>query len=109
MHIVVHMSNAPIELEALAFDMADRLRKSLRVADMGVQEIARDLDVSRNTVSGWLSGAREPRRAYVRAWAMATGVPYVWLETGEAPSPGGDGASDSSLRPESNRRPFYYE
>ncbi|WP_328664032.1 hypothetical protein [Nocardia salmonicida] len=34
-----------------------------------------------------------PKRAVVMAWAMATGVDLVWLETGNAPSPNGDGAS----------------
>jgi hypothetical protein len=37
-----------------AWDLADRLRKTLRESGVGVQEMADYLEVSRNTVSAWI-------------------------------------------------------
>ncbi len=90
------MSISPVEMADLEFDLADRMRKSLRVSGISSAEMADILEVSRNTVSGWLNGAREPKRLYLRIWAVRTGVPLKWLETGEAPSPEGNGASDGA-------------
>lgn len=105
------MSNQPEHAPDLEFDLADRLRKSLRVSDISVQEMADYLEVSRNTVGRWLSGAGEPKRLYLRMWAMKAGVPLEWLQTGhiknETPSPDGDGVS--SPLPDLNRRPALYE
>ena len=85
------MSNAPAEGTIPEFDLADRLRKALRVADVSVQEIADYLGVSRNTVGAWINGRVVPGKAFVRLWAMRTGVPYEWLSTGESPGQGGPG------------------
>lgn len=73
----------------LAFDKADRMRRALRVAEVGVGEMADYLEVSRNTVTAWINGRNEPRRRDLAAFALRTGVPVVWLETGEAPHNGG--------------------
>lgn len=89
------MSEQPNVAMRLEFDLADRLRKSLRVADVSVQEMADYLEVNRNTVGRWLGGGGEPKGLYIRMWALRTGVPLEWLTTGdikqENPSPGGDG------------------
>jgi len=61
------------------WDVADRMRKALRHADVGVQEIADYLGVSRNTVSNWINGRIRPGVRDVRLWALRTGVPYYWL------------------------------
>lgn len=91
------MSEQPNVAMRLEFDLADRLRKSLRVADVSVQEMADYLEVNRNTVGRWLGGGGEPKGLYMRMWAMRTGVPIEWLRSGhlneETPSPGGDGVS----------------
>lgn len=88
------MTNAPAEGNVPEFDMADRLRKALRHADVGVQEIADYLGVSRNTVGAWINGRTPPTKAYVRLWAMRTGVPFEWLQNGKSPQPvGPDGGS----------------
>ena len=68
------------------FDRADRMRKALRVSGTGVQEIAEYLGVARNTVSTWINGRIEPSIQTVRLWALRTGVPYEWLQTGEEPA-----------------------
>ncbi|WP_461168419.1 helix-turn-helix domain-containing protein [Tsukamurella serpentis] len=63
------------------------------------------LGTSRRTVSRMESGAKAPTRPEMVAWAFATGVDLHWLETGEAPSPGGgDGASECAIR-DSNPEP----
>ena len=61
------------------WDMADRMRKSLRHADIGVQEIADYLGVARNTVSTWINGKITPGAQTLRLWSIRCGVSYDWL------------------------------
>jgi transcriptional regulator with XRE-family HTH domain len=62
------------------WDLADAMRKSLRgMPQLSVEEIARQLGVSRNSVGNWLSGRVEPNGATLIAWAQLTAVPYRWL------------------------------
>jgi transcriptional regulator with XRE-family HTH domain len=65
------------------WDLPDRMNKSLRTANTGVQEIADYLDVHRNTVGGWLHGRNPPDVRTLRLWAIRTGVSYEWLLHGE--------------------------
>ena len=78
-------------------DMADRIRKALRVADVSVQELAEIVGMNRNTVSAWINGRGKPSEAQLRKIAMRTGAPLEWLQTGEAPAavPGPDGGASS--------------
>ena len=62
-----------------AWDLADRMRKALRVAGIGVSEMADYLGVTRNTVGTWINGRIEPSVQTVRLWALNTGVSYEWL------------------------------
>ena len=66
----------------VAPDMADRLAKSLRLAGVGVAEMAQWLEKSPNTVGTWLRGTAKPDPANLKMWAIRTGVPSEWLETG---------------------------
>lgn len=61
------------------WDTADRMRKALREADIGVQEIADYLGVSRNTVSTWINGRIAPSTQTLRLWSLRCGVSYAWL------------------------------
>jgi transcriptional regulator with XRE-family HTH domain len=70
------------------FDLADRMRKALRVADIGVQEMADYLGVARNTVSTWINGKIQPSTQTIRLWAIRCNVPYEWLRWGDFPGPG---------------------
>lgn len=88
------------------FDVADRLRRALRVSGVGVQELADYLEVSRNTVGNWINGHTRPKGRDLRLIAMRTGFPRTWLETGEAPHDGG--APEPSHLRESNPRPIHY-
>lgn len=90
------------------FDRSDRMRKALTVAGVGVGEMAEYLGVARTSITNWISGRVTPSKQTMRLWAMRTGVPLVWLETGQAPAspPGPDGcaARDSNPEPASNVR-----
>lgn len=68
-----------------AFDLADRLRKSLRVSGISVQDIAVSMGVSRNTVSSWLNGRSEPSPEQLTVWAAYTRAPLEWLQRGTVP------------------------
>jgi transcriptional regulator with XRE-family HTH domain len=95
------------------WDVADRMRKALRHARVGVQEIADYLDVDRSTVSTWINGRIDPSTQTLRLVAMRCGVSYQWLSTGETgtehdgpthPGPGtfsqlDGGVSHRSLQP----------
>ncbi|HEY5116221.1 MAG TPA: helix-turn-helix transcriptional regulator [Nakamurella sp.] len=64
------------------WDLADRLRKSLRAAGVPVAEMAEYLGVTRNTVGNWINGRVQPSVQTMRLWAMRTSVPYEWLRSG---------------------------
>ncbi len=67
-----------------------RMQRALAHGDLSVQQMADTLGVSRSTISRWLhDDGRPPRAAFISQWALATGVPRKWLETGETPT-GGD-------------------
>lgn len=65
------------------WDLADRIAKSLRTANISVQEMADYLDVHRNTVGGWINGRIKPDVRTLRVWALRTGVNYDWLRYGD--------------------------
>jgi transcriptional regulator with XRE-family HTH domain len=67
------------------FDLADRMRKALRTAGTGVQEMADYLGVTRTTVGNWINGRIVPSKQTQRLWALRTGVDFDWLQTGENP------------------------
>lgn len=77
---------------ALEWDLADRLRKALRVSGVGVQEMADELGVERNTVGNYIGGRTVPARAALVVWALKTGVPLAWLANEESPRPVGGGS-----------------
>lgn len=87
--IMWHMSEA-IAGRVPTLTLGWRLRIALD--PMSSLEMARLLGVHRATLTRWMSDVgAPPRAAYVRQWALITGVDYGWLSTGVAPS--GDGPS----------------
>jgi transcriptional regulator with XRE-family HTH domain len=83
------MSEQPDGAAVPSWDRADRLRKALREAGIGVAEMADYLDVSRTSVSNWINGRIEPTTQTLRLWALKTGVSYEWLSgDDERPGPG---------------------
>ena len=73
--------------------VGSRCARARRFAEHEQGTFAELLGTSRRTVSRIESGVKVPTRPELVAWAFATGVDLHWLETGEAPSPDGDGAS----------------
>lgn len=71
--------------EQLRFGLGDRLAKSLHVAGITSNDMADELEVSRTTISNYLNDRTHPKRLYLRMWALKTGVPIEWLETGQLP------------------------
>lgn len=67
-----------------------RIRMAIEFADVKVQDIADELDVSRNTVGRWMHDTgKPPRDGFVKLIALRTGVPYEWIRYGvEAPETG---------------------
>lgn len=90
------------ELEAPAvpaWDLGDRMRKSLRHAGIETQEMADYLGVSRTSVSNWLNGHNRPSKPAIRLWALRTGVPFAWLSDGlSAPGESGNLTFPTPLR-----------
>ncbi|OZF41944.1 hypothetical protein CH292_27115 [Rhodococcus sp. 14-2470-1a] len=68
------------------FDLADRLRKSLRVSGMAVTEMADYLGITRETAGRYMNGHVRVPTATLRVWAMATNVPFEWLKDGVVPA-----------------------
>jgi transcriptional regulator with XRE-family HTH domain len=63
---------------------ADRLRKARVEAHLTQGQLADRIGVDKNTIGNYETGATTNlRRIVLNAWAVATGVPYSWLATGE--------------------------
>lgn len=90
------MSTAPVPARIPAFTLGDRLRKARELTEMTTRDFAAQIGVSQKTISDAENDRRAPRRITLLAYAMATGVPLEWLETGreEAPRPGRPGGDD---------------
>lgn len=88
------MSEAQTVPEGLDFDMADRLRKALRFADISVQEMADELGMSRNSIGRYINGHIQPDLRTMRIWSWKTGAPLDWLQGEEW------AARDSNSEPE---------
>lgn len=82
--------------------VGDRLRKAREIARLDQQPFADAIGVSRGTVSNYERGSVDHYKPIVlRAWAMATGVPLEWLETGvttSTPPPRGGPSGDELHR-----------
>lgn len=75
--------------DELAFDLIDRLHKSLRVSGHDAETLAPLMGIHANTIRNYLSGRTHPSRPVLLAWAFAVGhgVSREWLETGEGTAP----------------------
>jgi transcriptional regulator with XRE-family HTH domain len=71
-----------------AWTRGDRLRKARLLTGLTARDFADKIGVSHGTVSNAEGDKHDVRKIVLNAWAMATGVPVEWLETGVAsPSP----------------------
>jgi transcriptional regulator with XRE-family HTH domain len=79
------MSTAP-QAHVPPITLGWRLKIALSHGGIKAEHMADALDVSRQTVSRWMSDkGAPPKRVYLKEWAEATGVPLQWLETGAEP------------------------
>ena len=77
---------------AYEFSIGDRLRRAREYAGLDQDELARAIGTSRNTIGNYETGATKRLKAiYLKSWALATGVPLEWIETGRGPLGGGGG------------------
>lgn len=81
--------------------MGDRLGKSLDYAKLTVGEMADYLGISRNTVGNYIAGRTRVPKPTLTLWAMRTGVPKEWIESGESPFDTGGGPDDGGAQPPS--------
>lgn len=79
------------------FGLHDRLDKALTVAGVSNSEMAEYLGISSNTIGNYISGRTTPKKQTLRLWAMRTGAPLEWLETG-IEDPGGN-SSPAGITP----------
>ena len=70
-----------------------RLRDAREDTGMSQAEFAATTGISRRTITRYeqSSDVAEMRLPNLLAWSFATGVPLVWLQTGEVPGPNGGG------------------
>ena len=66
-----------------------RLRIAREWANLEQSELAERMGISRQAVGSAERGASKPRKITLNAWALATGVPVHWLETGQQNAPAG--------------------
>ena len=64
------------------------------------REFAKEIGVSQPTITSAENDRRYPRKITLLAYAMRTGVPVEWLETGHVTPPDGDGWAHWELNPE---------
>lgn len=88
------------------WDMADRMRKTMREHDVSVHDVAEYFGVSRNTISNWINGRVAPSVANQRLWAFRFGVPLEWLRDGVVTSRNPPDGGLPHL--DSNQKPFDY-
>lgn len=91
------------------FTIHDRCQKARDWAELEQEELADRIDVSRATVSNYETGATTHlKKLVLRQWALACGVDYDWLMTGDPgkDQSGGDKTPSSEWAPrDSNPEP----
>jgi transcriptional regulator with XRE-family HTH domain len=67
--------------------LRNRLRDAREFRDLDQIDIARELGISRATVSNYERGISTPGKLVINAWAVATNVDVHWLRWGTDPQP----------------------
>lgn len=82
-------STSPQAFSIPEWTLGWRMQRALAHAEISVQQMADELGMARSSLSRWLNDhGTPPRAAFVKMWALRTGVPYEWLVTGETPQEG---------------------
>lgn len=90
------MSTQPMFVFRFEMDMADRIRKALRVSEVSVHEIAEVVGINRNMVSAWINGRAKPNDTQLKKISMRTGAPVEWLKSGDMYAGGPDGGRSNT-------------
>lgn len=87
----------------LEFNQNDRADKALKLSGVTGKEMAEYLGVTPSTVSRYINGKAAMPLQVTRLWALRTGVPFEWLETGKTPTgtdpDGGESVGYQGLEP----------
>lgn len=79
------------------FTIGDRLRKSRERIGLKQADFAAEIDISARSVHNYENETVSPRRIVLKAWALRTGVPLEWLETGNIPADNNGGDGDEGM------------
>lgn len=101
------MTTQTVQPWELDWTFGDRIRKARRVLGVTTDEFARTLEVSKQAVSQWETGATTPRsvNAVARRIELAYGIPAAWLLGQDAPTQPGPGGGVSWAHRGSNSEP----
>lgn len=79
--------NNEIQGSTWEWTITDRLRKAREITGFDQDTFAKELGVSRGTVSKYERGTENHKRPVLLAWAKAAGVSLEWLMTGKDVDP----------------------
>lgn len=65
----------------------NRLRKARDLTGLDQEDFAKEIGVSRGTVSNYERGVEHYKRPVMLAWAMRSGVSVEWLSAGQQTAP----------------------
>lgn len=106
---VARMTQLTVTGVVPVWTVGDRLRKARAAAHLSQSDFEALTGISRRSISAYEGDERAPRRPQLIAWAMATGVPLAWLESGTTnPRQDGPGGGVTLPRLESNQQPSGY-
>lgn len=78
------------------FGLGDRMALALRETGHTVNEAAAYFGVARHTITRWINNHTQPPLASLKLWALWTGVPLEWLQTGARPDPSRGGETGNT-------------
>lgn len=88
-----------------------RIQMALAYAGLKQTDLMDYFELSRGTISRWCRDDGTPKRHQLQQIALMTGVPFEWLQTGEAPTGtdpgGGNKHTDNGLKVRSSTQLSY--
>jgi len=96
------MNNALLEMT-----YGERFMKARRLNNWTQQQLAERLGIDRKTVLAIEADKRKPKKSVVIAWAVVTGVPLEWLETGVITDPDTEAVTGRYLQPHAYDLPLF--
>jgi transcriptional regulator with XRE-family HTH domain len=91
----------------LEFTLTDRLAKARRAHGWTQQQLADRLGINRRTVVRLEDGSGKVTKAMLIAWAVVTGVPLEWLETGTITATDTEAVTERYIQPRPYDLPLF--